>query len=239
MHRKATQPSSGQTRLGYAGLLSPPTAHHSCNAFRCCCCCPRRSRRRPRSGVGCCCSCFVFGTDDDDESPRILYAYLNYARKEAPASAPTPTLLPSHVLYIQYIYIYGAYINLYVCVCVGVRVYLYLYTLFACHGGWVEFYVHICTQLYPGQTVLVCLCLCVFVCVVVFRGTLQPQHAQHTHYTTMQSVCAFQLTQHSPITTTTTMRIATALSTPGTRAPNRPNPPPHSPPFNTANAAAD
>lgn len=70
-------------------LLSPPTAHHSCNALRCCCC-PRRSRRRPRSGVGCCCSCFVFGTDDD-ESPRILYAYLNYARKEAPASAPTPT----------------------------------------------------------------------------------------------------------------------------------------------------
>lgn len=65
----------------------PPTAHHSCNALRCCC--PRRSRRRPRSGVGCCCSCFVFGTDD--ESPRILYAYLNYARKEAPASAPTPT----------------------------------------------------------------------------------------------------------------------------------------------------
>lgn len=67
----------------------PPTAHHSCNALRCCCPRRSRSRRRPRSGVGCCCSCFVFGTDD--ESPRILYAYLNYARKEAPASAPTPT----------------------------------------------------------------------------------------------------------------------------------------------------
>jgi len=125
---------------------------------------------------------------------------------------PPPFLFPfSTFLHCCFVYVSICIsVSAFACDCICVWVYV-LCT-----------HVHSCTldRLSLCVCVCVCACLSVYVCVAVFRGTLQPQsHPLHsTHSTTMQNVCistnATTLPNTQTTTTTATPRTSTHIPSP-------------------------